>query len=263
MYKNHIKCLYIGSHPYEKVIREYMIRQGYVFVTTEDNADIVIVGGDSKERPTNPYIPCLVLSSHEVFKGTKLGYPVKEEDMAVVHPYAEFAGPALRYLLTEQEVLQAKPESTLVVRTFPIYGEGTPDNLVSRLLDKAAAGEALEKLTYGHRIRSFLHVDDFCEGLDSLLHRCLKGSAGIYNLGSTYMVSLQDLAHSIWQLNGLDCNNVVDEEWEQRPWRPMTLVPEMTRTFALTRWKPRIALRMGLGELLKTSAQAEMGNAYA
>ena len=257
MYKNHIKCLYLGSHPFEDIVRAYMIRRGYVFVETETDADIVILGGNSVVRPVVREVPCLVLSSHEMFKGTRLQYPVNEEEMAAVHPYADFAQNALRYLLTEQETLERSPNSTLVVRTFPIYGEGTPENVVSSLLKKAANNEPLERLNYGHRVRSFLHVDDFCEGLDRLIHRCLKGSAGIYNLGSTYQTSIQQLAQSIWQLNGLNHKTTIDEDWEQLPWRPTMLVPEMTRTFALIQWKPSVALRMGLSNLVGTEVSAE------
>lgn len=257
MYKNHIKCLYLGSHPFEDIVKAYMIRRGYVFVETEGDADIVILGGNTVVRPVVRNVPCLVLSSYEMFKGTRLQYPVTEEDMAAVHPYADFAQNALRYMLTEQETLERDPKNTLVVRTFPIYGEGTPDNLISRLLKKAADNDPLEQMNYGHRIRSYLHVDDFCEGLDRLIHRCLKGSAGIYNLGSTYQTTVQEIAQSIWQLNGLDYKNKIEEEWEQRPWRPSMLVPDMTRTFALIQWKPSVALRMGLSNLIGTEVAAD------
>jgi len=251
MYKNHIKCLYLGRHPYEEVLKSYLISKGYVFVDTEVDADIVILGGDSLDRSEIRNRPCIVLSSYEMFKGTDLSGPVKEEDIATLHPYMDFAEPALLHLLTERDTLAEKPTNSLVVRTFPIYGEGTPENLVSRLLKKASEAGPLEQLAYGFRIRSYLHVDDFCEGFERLLHRCLKGSAGIYNLGSTYQISVQLLAQSIWQLNGFDHKNMVEEEWVQRPWRPSVLVPDMTRTFALTQWRPQIALRMGLSNLIK------------
>lgn len=253
MYKNHIKCLYLGSHPLENIIKEYMIRRRYVFVDTETDADIVIVGGNTVLRPIIRNVPCLVLSSYEMFKGTWLQNPVTEEDMATVHPFADFAGPALRHLMTEQELLEGKPNSTLVVRTFPIYGKDTPGNLVSRLLVKGAEAGPLEKMSYGHRVRSYLHVDDLCEGFERLLHRCLSGSAGIYNLGATYQTTVQQLAQSIWQLYGYDHKSMVDEDWTApRTWRPTILVPDMQRTFALTQWKPRIALRMGLADLIKS-----------
>lgn len=246
--KGRLRVYSIGSHVLQPHLEDLLHKSGNILVDSEDNADMVLFGGNCIYAPsliTRKDVPVLLLSSYKLFTGVELHREVDEGEIAVVHPLAPFAEEVLNFLNWEHHFLRRG--NTMVIRLFPTFGKDSPeDTIVSRLVTAANDSEPMYQLLYSNRVRSWLHMSDLDEGFERLLRAFLKGTTGIYNLGSTFQTRIGELNKSVFQLKGLDTSNPLDEEWWDMPWRPVYLVPDMTRTAAVTKWKPRVSLRAGL-----------------
>ena len=193
-------------------------------------------------------IPTLLLSTSDVYKGTNCSKKIEEGEPYSLHPFADFTASVLPFIAAESYYLNNS--KCMCIRTFPVFGEGTPDNILNRLVDRVVAGEPLESPILGYRVRSWLYITDFLVGFDLLLKEFLHGTTGIYNLGSDYKVRVQELYSTVWQLAGLNIDAAVDERYEDMPWRPNSIIPDLTRTKAVTGWRPTTSLRSGIAEML-------------
>lgn len=246
-YKNRLKIFVVGEHPLLEMVTSHLQGLGAVFVD-KDSADFALVGG-SNVQDYGLNIPVFLLSSYSMFKGTSSRSQIDEGMPYCLHPLADFMPLAFPFVKSEYKFLSSI-YPVMCVRVFPVFGPGAPDNLVNRLIDSAKDCGVLEEPLYGYRRRSWLHTSDFIRGIDSLLSEFLKGTTGIFNLGSNSPISIRELYTTVWQLAGFDYSSMVEEEWKELPWRPDILIPDLTRTIAVTKWRPRTSLRAGIKEML-------------
>lgn len=265
--KNRLKIFTKSKHPYTNVLLTRLLFSGVVFVDTPDEADMCLIGGDfnSVDDHIDTETPVLLLSSHLLYKGTSCPNFVDESLPYSFHPLADFALDAYKYITSETYYLNINPAPCMVIRTFPIYGTSTRipiNSLVDDLVNKANSCEPYIDPEYGYRKRSYLHVDDFVNGFDALMRAFLHGQRGIYNLGSDKAITIKELYHTVWSLAGLDINSPLEEDLKDFPWRPHILVPDLTRTKAITKWSPKITLRSGIAECLQYQRDLSMGAIY-
>lgn len=254
--KNRLKIFTKSKHPYMHVLQTRLLFLGVVFVDTPDEADMCLLGGDFNN--VNDHIdtetPVLLLSSHLLYKGTACPNFVDESLPYSFHPLADFALEAHKYITSETYYLNVNPAPCMVIRTFPIYDTSSRfavDSLVDRLVHRAHNCEPYIDPEYGYRKRSYLHIDDLINGFDALMKAFLHGQTGIYNLGSDKAITIKELYHTVWSLAGLDTSKPLEEDLKDFPWRPNILVPDLTRTKAVTKWSPKITLRSGISECLQ------------
>lgn len=93
---------------------------------------------------------------------------------------------------------------TVSARIFSVYGPGLRRQVVWDLCHKAIKHRRVEAQGTGRESRDFLHVQDLCEAL-ALLEQKAPLQGGVFNIGSGCETSIKNLADSIVQSLGIDC----------------------------------------------------------
>jgi nucleoside-diphosphate-sugar epimerase len=234
--------------------------QGFALVDYDEEPDFVMVGGLG-DWYINEYllrnVPVLLLSSDCVYSDRDFNFdirdkkPMREDDpIFIPSPLEPTVEQILSYLSAEHEFL--KDKKTMVLRIFNVYGPDISHGLIHTFLQKVNAGEPLPVYSPGYHTRTYLSQSDFLGVFGKIVHTFLRGTTGIYNLGSEEETSIKRLADSIWQLKHGPQSEVQIETdyYAPRSYRWWVL-PDLTRTKAVTKWKPRVTLRTGLWEMLK------------
>lgn len=221
-----------------------LLLQGYECVADLEEADFVLAdcSGVVYDKPT------ILLSSDSSYSDrdhlTKVlpKGQMKEEDPAFVPSVLDkHAGRIIKGIQAEHSFTQID-SPTLVLRVFPVYGPRVSSGLVHQYMSNPTI-----RLFYpGYQIRTFLHEDDFVYMFTRLVDRFVNNQiTGIYNIGSTEEISLKNLAATIKELHTEKVIKSVPAPNAYRWW----VIPDMTRTRALTRWRPSCSLRSGIWKL--------------
>jgi UDP-glucose 4-epimerase len=150
----------------------------------------------------------LIASTSEVYgKGAKI--PFSEEDDLLLGSSARSRWSyAASKLLDEFLGLAAHREFGLpvtVIRFFNTVGPGQTGRygmVVPRFVRQALQGEAIAVYGDGEQTRCFCHVYDTVRALELLLDRPDKTAGEIYNIGSNYEVTINELANQVIARSG-------------------------------------------------------------
>lgn len=218
-------------------------------VTSVNKAEVVVIGGYSNQDFVDFSCvwnkPVLLLSSYKVYVGQNHRNNVTEDDPVSIHPLSDLSFEALNYLYRETLVLKQAKQS-LILRVFPVYGHANDTSVIRKFSTAASVGAPIQKFRLGWRTRSFLHVEDFLDGVDAALEGLVKGTTGIYNLGSEEPTTIQEAAVAVWQAYKQPILVEHEEPWIDLPWRPNRCVPSTERFKASFHWEPKITLNKGI-----------------
>ena len=164
-----------------------------------------------------------VASSSEVYAHARK-IPTPEDIECLIpdvwNPRFSYGGGKLAQELITANYYNDQFERKIIFRPHNIYGRNMGDghvipNLVSKIKEAQKLGrESIEILGDGEQTRSFMHVDDFIEGLMTVYQR---GSGGeIYHIGVEEEVSIKHLLKIIQSALGtkLSVKNVPAPEGE-------------------------------------------------
>jgi UDP-glucose 4-epimerase len=132
-------------------------------------------------------------SSSEVYGNSK-NVPYKEG--ATLHPISEYAKSKVAVEKYLKRVQQKSNMTIGIVRFFNVYGPGQrKDFVMSIFVDRTLRNKPLTILGDGKQTRCFTFVGDAIKGLFKLLK--YKSKYEIFNIGSTYETSINDLTKII------------------------------------------------------------------
>lgn len=193
----------------------------------------------------------LMTSSSEVY-GDPKEFPQKETYTGNVDP----VGPRSAYeegkRFAEMEFIQLGKKYAADVRiarvfnTFGPYFTENTHHVIPTFITLARKNEALPVHGKGDQNRTFLYVDDFVEGVMTIME---KGETlQIYNLGSDTQTAIIDLAKLILQLT--DSKGRI--EYIERPKHDhQGRLPALDKIHQLG-WKQKISLEAGLKKILSS-----------
>jgi len=259
--KGRIKFTVAGAHPQLYMLRDHLIKRGFALVSPDEDVDFVLQGGLTGAPETwrldcpSSEIPVLLLSSDWVYSdrdlalGVRDKVPMREDDPILLPSSAEpTIASTLQYLQAENYFLRYT--KTMVLRIFNIYGPDIKEGLIVDYLDCVCNVTPLPIYAPGYQTRTYLHQTDFLTIFDRMVQRFLEGTTGIFNVGSEEETSIKRLADSVWQLAyGPSTPVQVEKVRAPRSYRWWVL-PDLTRTKAVTKWKAKVTLRTGLWEML-------------
>ena len=133
-----------------------------------------------------------------------------------------------------------------VLRVSNPYGERqrthASQGVIAVFLSKALRGEALEIWGDGSVVRDYIHISDVVAALVAALS--YRGEERVFNIGSGYGTSLNQVADAIRQATG---RAVACRYLSARAFDVPASVLSIARAEATLCWKPRVSLPEGLG----------------
>ena len=189
-------------------------------------------------------------STSEVYAGSAahLALPVPTpEDVPIALP--ELAAPRSSYLLSKlygEAMCRHAGVAFTVVRPHNVYGPRMGlAHVIPELLQRAAAapeGGRLSVHSPGHS-RAFCYISDAVETMTRLA-AAPEAAGGVFNLGNQdEEIAMAELARRITACLG---RRLTIEHGADTPGSPLRRCPDMTRTLAVTGYRPRVALDEGL-----------------
>jgi UDP-glucose 4-epimerase len=136
----------------------------------------------------------------------------------------------------------------LIARPSNIYGPGQlarrGQGMIAAAFSAAMEGRPLTLFGDGTQLRDYLHIDDFCTAVESILDR---GEVGVtYNVGSGVGVRTDELIKAIQAIVAFDGRMLDVVHEERRPFDVDQNVLDIRRLAAATGWNATIALADGL-----------------
>ena len=142
---------------------------------------------------------------------------------------------------------------TVVVRPFNTYGprshhEGDAGELIPKSIIRTLNGKPILIFGDGNQTRDFTYVEDIVKALvcaaetDAMIGQTL-------NIGSSFEISMKDLAHKITDLVGNPDTHI--SFGPERPGDVLRLYADARRFMELSDWEPRISLDEGLSKTIE------------
>lgn len=260
--KGRIKFAVSGMHPHLIFLRDVLIRRGLACVPIGEKPDFLLVGGlaawnEHFDTSFGQDKPVILLSDDSMYSDKDFEFNIrdkvamKEDDpIFLPSPLDQKVAGTLRYLAAENHFLASRGR-TMVLRIFNVYGPSFMYGVVADYMSKASLGHPLRIFNPGYQTRTYLHEVDFVDLFEKMVTAFLEGARGIYNVGSPEETSIKRLGDSVWQFTHGPGSEVKSELVRSPRSYRWWVLPDLTRTQAITKWKPKITLRTGLAELIR------------
>ncbi len=129
-----------------------------------------------------------------------------------------------------------------ILRAFNVYGPNQNEIFLIPKIIRKIKNENMNSIDVLDLTpkRDFIYIDDLIEAIDS----SLIGPEGVYNVGSGYSVSVEELIKTIQEVTGIykeyySCN-------ETRPNEIFDLYADISKIKRHLHWEPKIDLKSGL-----------------
>jgi UDP-glucose 4-epimerase len=235
-------------------VRLIVERPGHTLLTNVRGSENVLEYAGRFEKPV------LVASSSEVYgdhPGENL--PLREDARRIYGPttakrWAYADSKAMDEFLAlarhEEEGLRC-----VIARLFNTVGprqSGKYGNVIPRFVQAALAGQPLEVHGDGSQTRCFCHVKDVVRGLAGLL-ASPDTSGQIYNVGSTEVVTIRELAERVLQATQSSSEIVFlpyEEVYGQGIDEMYQRIPSVEKIRGAIEWEPTIDLESILADVI-------------
>jgi nucleoside-diphosphate-sugar epimerase len=198
----------------------------------------------------------LVVASSAAVYGNADALPLKEQDAGqILSPYAESKW------INEQQILDARNNGlkATALRFFNVYGvgqrpEGAYAAVVPKFVDMMVNKQAPKINGDGLHTRDFVHVDDVCNAILSLINGEWKAqNYHVYNVATQTSVTLLDLISIINNSLTAEVSNFTPLIPTHGPERvgdirhSMASIARITETI---QWSPKVEFEHGITELV-------------
>ena len=196
-------------------------------------------------------LPVLLTSTSEVYgKSQKPGF-TEEDDLLIGPPHQARWAYACSKLMDEFLALAYAKQRLLpvvIVRLFNTVGPrqtGRYGMVLPRFIAAARANQPLKVFGDGQQTRCFCYVSDAVEALIRL-QNCPAARGGVFNVGSTEEISIQDLAQ--WVIRILGSNSSVELVPYNKAYAPgfddmRRRKPVIEKLAKVTGFRPAISLK--------------------
>jgi len=203
-----------GTHVLLEAARKNKV-QKFIHVSTDEVYGDILEGSfkeDDKLNPTNPYSASKAAA-----------------EMIVNGYYRAYKMPIV------------------MVRGNNNYGSHQfPEKIIPRFVTNLIQGKKVPLHGTGDNIRTFIHVTDFCEALDLVLH---QGEIGeIYNIGTDEEITNLELTRKILQKMGKDDSYI--EFVKDRPFNDKRYSVSIDKLKALG-WEAKVDFEEGLNQTIE------------
>ena len=184
------------------------------------------------------------ISTDEIYGDISEGYSTEESPMRPSNPYA--ASKAGADLLV-QSYMRSHNAPVFIVRGSNNFGPYQyPEKLIPLAITNIIEGQQIPVHGNGKHVRTWLHTDDFAEGIDTVLHHAKDGS--IYNIAGHETSNLDVLERITAYLKR--AHNDVLLHVGDRPGADLRYAPHGGKIERELGWKPKRHLDEALPEII-------------
>lgn len=194
-----------------------------------------------------------------LFTGSQAEYGVWHETVAEqypCYPVSEYGKAKVEFCEKAKILCKQRNMEYIHTRIYSVYGPGDhPWSLVQSCLRTWNEGGSM-KLGECTQNWNFLYIDDAAAALVTLL---TQGQAGIYNIGSTDTRPLRGYIEEMYAL----CGHRGSYSYGERPQNaegPADLMPDISKIFRETDWRPARTFAEGIYETLHSLREDPAGN---
>lgn len=185
------------------------------------------------------------ISTDEVYGDVSNGRSTEESPMCPSNPYA--ASKAAADLLV-QSYMRSHKTKAIIVRGSNNFGPYQyPEKLVPLIITNLLEGHKIPIHGNGEHIRTWIHTEDFCRGIDMVLHKAPNFS--IYNISGTEERNIE-VVRMICDILKKDFKNSC-KHVNDRPGADMRYSPDSSKLTNELGWKPQFTLRNSLADIVK------------
>lgn len=134
----------------------------------------------------------------------------------------------------------------VIVRPFNNYGPRQHlEKAIPRFVTSVILGERLTVHGCGAASRDWIHTQDTCEAIDSILKAPNEKVVGeVFNIGTSRTISIQEVAKKIVSIMGVNEDLIVYSD--DRPGQVDCHIADITKIGKVLGWKPKIVFEDGL-----------------
>ena len=184
------------------------------------------------------------VSTDEVYGDIEEG-SFKESDM--LNPNNPYSASKAGAEMIARSYFKTYRMPVIIVRGNNVYGPNQyPEKVIPKFITNILEGKKVPLHGDGSNIRTFIHVLDFAEAVDTVFR---KGKAGeIYNIGTSDEISNLELTRLI--LKKMEKDETRIDFVKDRPFNDKRYSIDLTRIKALG-WKPRHTLEKEMDKLIQ------------
>ena len=139
----------------------------------------------------------------------------------------------------------------IIIRPFNVFGPNMDlkthyGRVIPNFIKWGLHGNSLQVNGDGSQIRSFCYINDFVEGIDSLLQKDVFNVT--LNLGNPHPISILDLAKLIIKLIDSKQGYTFEEKYKYEPY---VRIPNISLMSKLSGWEPNTSLETGLTKTIE------------
>lgn len=184
------------------------------------------------------------ISTDEVYGSVPTGESKETDELKPRNPYSASKAGADR-LAYSYFATYGVP--VMITRASNNYGSHQfPEKVIPLFVTNAIDGLPLPLYGDGLNVRDWLHVDDHCRGIDTVIARGTHGE--VYNIGGGNEVKNVDLTHRILTLTGRDASLI--KPVADRPGHDRRYALDTAKLRALG-WAPQVPFEQGLIDTVK------------
>jgi len=200
----------------------------------------------------------MVMASSAAVYGDIDTFPLYEEDAGrILSPYAESKWE------NERQILQARNRGLdcVAMRFFNVYGpgqsvQGAYSAVIPKFCELMMAGTPPTILGDGKQTRDFIHVDDVCSAIFSLIELDMHAHEHhVYNVATQTQLSLLDLVAVLNEKLGAmntEYSALRPQFGPERAGDVKDSFASVDRLVKATGWKPRVLFSDGIEDLLRS-----------
>lgn len=204
----------------------------------EETFDVNVMGTRNILESSDPQI-FLLASSAAVYP--PLDRPLTEDLHGPIDIYGKTK-------LICEDLVKLYSKRPIITRLFNVYGPNdTNPHLIPEIFKQLKKRKPEIKLGNLTPKRDYIHVNDVCEALITLLKHENKG---IYNIGTGKEYSVKQVVDILSEIIG-EKINILQEKERIRKVEREHLLADITKIKTKTGWKPKTSLKKGLKKTLR------------
>jgi len=185
------------------------------------------------------------ISTDEVYGDVPEGYSTEESPMRPSNPYAASKAGADHLV---QSYMRSHKTKAVIVRGSNNFGPYQyPEKLIPLIITNLLEGYKIPVHGDGEQVRTWIHTEDFCEGIDMVLHKAPNFS--IYNISGVEEKNIE-IIQKICNILKKDFKNSC-KYVKDRPGADIRYAPNSSKLIKELGWKPKFSIHNSLVDIVE------------